>query len=435
MSFESSSQTAGSRYLGEGFRHEPDFREGTMTFDAVSAPGTIATGTTAGVSGSVDESGPTVARRMSTTNLDYVFDDPAHGEPGRDRMLVHGLWELVLVLALAGVGYLLYRESSAVFSGDGLQGLLLGASVLGLLAAGAAVALRAGVVNLAVGAVAVAAGLYYGHHTGSGIVAVLLVVIGAAAAVGVVQGLITVGLQVPSWAVSLAAGLGILVWAGKQEPVRLTGGYDPSSHAYYWFGGLCAVSVIAGLVGLFPSVRRAVGRSRPVADPAHRRGVVAAVIAVAATMVSTILAGVGGVLAVTVSSRATASDGLEITALALGVALVGGTSAYGRRGGIFGTVFAVGLVIVVQQYLTVTNRSWGTAAFAALTIGIGLAVTRLVERFGRPHPGVAEPEEEDWAPTIHAATGRTWQPPAATTTTTTGGLWASDEAWGSAEQR
>ena len=21
-------------------------------------------------------------------NLDYVFDDPAHGEPGRDRMLV-----------------------------------------------------------------------------------------------------------------------------------------------------------------------------------------------------------------------------------------------------------------------------------------------------------------------------------------------------------
>ena len=381
----------------------------------------------------------TVAQRVTTANLDYVFDDPADGEPGRDRMLVHGLWELVLVVALAGVGYLLYREQASVFSGGGLRTLLVTASVLGLVAAAVAVSLRAGVPNLAVGAVAVAGGLYYGQHASSGLMSPLLVVIGVAAAVGAVQGLVTVGLHVPAWAVSLAAGLGVVVWVSRQSPVSVSSGYDPLPHAYYWFGGFCAVSIIAGLVGLFPSVRRVFGRFRPVVDPGRRRGVVAAVIALAVTVASTILAAVGGVLAVALSGRAAGSDGLEITAVAIGAALLGGTSAYGRRGGIFGTVFAVGLMTVVDQYLTVTHRSWGTAALAAAAIGVGLAATRLVERFGRPGRGELEAEEAEWAPTVHAAAspGRTWQSPtpATTTTTATGGLWASDEAWGSAERR
>jgi ribose/xylose/arabinose/galactoside ABC-type transport system permease subunit len=421
-----------------------------MTIDATSSLGTTAV-TTTGTGVAVADAEPTVtvAKRASTTNLDYVFDDPADGEPGRDRMLVHGLWELVLVLALAGVGYLLYRVSAASFSGNGLRTLLVTASALGLVAAAAAVALRAGVPNLAVGFVAAAGGLYYGQHANGGIVPVLLVVVGVSALVGAVQGLATVGLQVPSWAVSVAVGLGVFVWANRQASVSLTGGYDPSTHAYYWFGGLFAVSIIAGLIGLFPSLRRAFGRFRPVADPAHRRGALAAVIAVTATVASTILAGVGGVLAVTVSDRVAASDGLEVTAIALGAALLGGTSAYGRRGGIFGTVFAVGLITVVDKYLTVTNRHWGTAALAAVAIGVGLVVTRLVERFGRPDRGADEDTEgEDWTPTGHAAPGfgslrpeqhdtgaPIWKPAAATTTTTTGGLWASDEAWTSAERR
>jgi hypothetical protein len=192
---------------------------------------------------------------------------------------------------------------------------------------------------------------------------------------------------------------------------------------------------------LVPSVRRAFGRFRPVADPAQRRGVVAAVIVVAATVVSTMLAGVAGVVMVSVSpTRATTSDGLMLTAIALGAALVGGTSAYGRRGGIFGTVFAVGLITVIGLYLSGANRSLSDAAMAAIAIAVGLAVTRLVERFGRPDHSVDNPEDEDWVPAGHAASGSTHSPwPAsstpAATTTTTGGLWASDDAWGSTDQR
>jgi hypothetical protein len=42
MVFEDSSSTtsAGSRYLGEGFRHEPDFRDGAATYEVVTESGT-----------------------------------------------------------------------------------------------------------------------------------------------------------------------------------------------------------------------------------------------------------------------------------------------------------------------------------------------------------------------------------------------------------
>src|SRR6185436_15916443 len=127
MAFDDSSQTsgAGSRYLGEGFRHEPDFRETTATVT--------------GVETAEPDQTVTLARRVAPPNLDYVFDDPDAGEPGRDRLLVHALWELVLALALAGVGYLLYRQESSAFSGDGLRTLLLQAASIGALAAASAV--------------------------------------------------------------------------------------------------------------------------------------------------------------------------------------------------------------------------------------------------------------------------------------------------------
>jgi hypothetical protein len=203
-------------------------------------------------------------------------------------------------------------------------------------------------------------------------------------------------------------------------------------HAYYWFGGFVALSVIFGLLGLVPSIRRRFGRLRPVADPAQRRGVIAAVIAVAATVVSAILAGLGGALATAGTGQVNTSAGLELTAIGLGAALLGGTSAYGRRGGVFGTVLAVGVILIAGSYGEATGRNWDPALLAAIAIGVGLVITRLVERFGRPDPGRDDSEDEDWVPQIHstaASTTRTW--PATTTTTTSSSLWASDEAWGS----
>jgi ribose/xylose/arabinose/galactoside ABC-type transport system permease subunit len=433
MVFDSTPQATGtgSRYLGEGFRHEPDFRDGTSTFEVISDSAEP-----------VDpDATVVVAGRSTKPNLDYVFDDPAHGEPGRDRMLVHGLWELFLAVAVAGVVYLLHIAQPSALSGEGLRSLALFGAVLGLVAAAAALALRAGVPNLAVGAVAVAGASYYGHHAGGGLVQPLLMVLGLAAAVGLAQGLFVVGLHVPAWAASLGAAVGVLAWVNAMHAgATVPGGYDPRPHAYYWFGGFAAVSVIVGLVCLVPSVRRASGRFRAVADPARRRGPVAAVIALAALVVSTVLAGLGGVLAASGPPGAVipSDGGFALTAVAFGAALLGGTSAYGRRGGIFGTVFAVSLIAVVIFYVHAKAYSWSDLALAAVAIGVGLVVTRLVERFGRPEAARADDDDDDWAPRVHAAAPpptRTWPPAPVPATPAAGGLWASDEAWGSTDRR
>jgi ribose/xylose/arabinose/galactoside ABC-type transport system permease subunit len=312
----------------EGFRefgseYVPARRE-TATFEVSSSPPVV---------GVTDESTLAMANRVPPPNLDLVFDDPADGEPGRDRMIVHGLWELVLAIGLAVVGFLLYQAEASAFSAGGLRTLLLNTTVLGLVAAASAIALRAGAPNLAVGAVAVTAAVYYGQHSGAGIQRTWLIILGVAAAVGLVQGLVVVGLHVPAWATSLAVGLGVFAWATEQGPATFTGGYDPGPHAYYWFGGFCAISLVASVVGLVPTVRRAVGRFRPVADPARRRGVVAGLIVIGATVGSTLLAAVGGVLSVLVAHRAQPSDGIALTALALGVALLGGRAPSGGAAG------------------------------------------------------------------------------------------------------
>jgi ribose/xylose/arabinose/galactoside ABC-type transport system permease subunit len=422
MVFDDSSQAhAGSRYPGEGFRHAPDFREDT----------TIVGGGAETAEPMTDMDTLTLGARDRNADLDHVFDDPAEGEGGRDRVLVHGVWELLLLVALAGVAYLLYRQDGTAFGGEHLRALLLSASVLGLLAAACAVSLRAGVPNLAVGAVAVASGVYLGQHGSHGLSQAVLLVVGLCAAIGTAHGLVIVVLHVPGWAASIGVGLALLAWSARQAAVAP--GYDPVPHAYYWFASFCAVSLSFGLLGLVPVLRRTLGRFRPATDPARRRGVVAALVALGATVLSTILAGVGGVLAISVSADRsfTPTAGLELTALALGAALLGGTSAYGRRGGIFGTILAVALLTVLAEYAEATHRGWGAATLAAAAIGVGLVVTRLVERFGRSVSGDAA-DDEEWAPTTHSARARNWQTPAPSSAV---GLWASDDEWETADRR
>ncbi|WP_344080898.1 ABC transporter permease [Luedemannella helvata] len=374
-----------------------------------------------------------------TPNLDYVFDDPADGEPGRDRLLVHVLWEVVLALFVGGLAYLLLRENSSAFSGDSLRGLLLQGSVLGAIAVGSAVALRAGAVNLAVGPIAAAAALYYAQNASGGLAGSLGVAIAVGAGVGVLIGVAVVGLHVPAWAASLGAGLGLLVWMQAQETLSFVSAYNPGPHAGYWFGGVCALSVFASLIGLVPAVRRLVGRFRPVSDPADRRGAVAGVVTVVALAGSSALAALAGVLMASSRGVAGPSDGLLLTALGVGIALLGGTSAFGRRGGVFGTVLAVALVTIGMAYTRLIGLGWGDAAFAALGIGVGLVATRLVERFGRPELDDYAESDDVWttSPATQPASQGTspdlWSSPPSQTTSWSaqpGGTWGGTDAWG-----
>ncbi|KAB1948233.1 ABC transporter permease [Micromonospora sp. ALFpr18c] len=327
--------------------------------------------------------------------LENVFDDPTHGEPGRDRVGVHVWWEFLLVVGLVALGWLLWREDSAALRADNLRTLLVDAVGLGLLALAAGLSLRTAAPNLAVGPVAVAAALHYAEQGDRGLAASVGPAVAVAALGGLALALVVVVLHVPGWAASLAGAAGVVVYIERRSAaVLVQGDYEPGRTAGYLFAGFAAVAVLGGLFGVIRAIRRLVGRYRPIADPARRRGVVAAVVTAVALVGSTVLAALGGVLiAANGSGSVTPDTGLDWTVLAFGVALLGGTSAYGRRGGVFGTLLAVSLVAVFQAYAPERGWTLSNWAVGGATLGVGLLVTRLVETFGRPRPGTTDRPE------------------------------------------
>lgn len=390
--------------------------------------------------------GATSSSSISSTSLEDVFDDPEHGEPGRDRMGVHAWWELLLLVAVGVVGFLLWSNHPAAFRGQELRGLLVVVAWLGLLTLGGGLSLRAAVPNLALGPVAMAAAVLFAEDGGRGVLSVVGLAALGAVVIGLCVAVLVVGVHVPAWAASLAAALVVIVWI-QQHPgtIAVSGGYDPTRHAFYLFGGFAALAVLGGLFGSIKTVRRALGRFRPVADPAHRRGVVAAGLAAAALIISMVLAAVGGVLIAANAPQVTPTTGMELSGLAIGAALLGGTSAFGRRGGIFGSLLAVVLLALFLRYEQAEGWRISWYAVAAALLAGGLVVTRLVEWLGRPLSArdVDDDDTEDaWMPSggVQPQAGSGWSTtlqdswssslPTQSGSSRSRDLW-SDERWGS----
>jgi ribose/xylose/arabinose/galactoside ABC-type transport system permease subunit len=370
---------------------------------------------------------------VTSTELDDVFDDPDHGEPGRDRLGVHWVWEAVLLLACVITAFLLANRSGDLLSGSSLRDLMLSATVAGALALAAGIGLRAGAVNVAIGPIMVASGLYFADHAESGFVNAVVVSLVLALAVGLVIGLVVVTLQVPSWAVSLVAFLGLQAYISRLPiDAVINKDYHASHYAYYWYGAFALVAIVGASFGAVRSIRRAVGRFRPIGDPADRRGPGAAVMTALSLAASGLLAGLAGIVSALSHQEFLTSSGLTYAITGIAVALIGGTSAFGRRGGIFGTFLAASLYALVTFYVF-TARHWSIDQYAYIggALLIGLVVTRVIESYGRPRRG-AEYEEStsswlrrqrgSWADQLPARTADV-------------DFDASDERWGRTSTR
>ncbi|HEX6970432.1 MAG TPA: ABC transporter permease [Micromonosporaceae bacterium] len=342
------------------------------------------------------------AREVTRADLDLIddlFDDPTHGEPGRDRMAVHLLWETVLLVGIAVLVLRIHRDVPHLLSGDELNRLLVAGAALGLLAVAAGLTLRAAVPNLALGPITIIAARYFdGNPDPAAAIGPALL---AATLLGLALAVIVVGLHVPAWAASLAVGLAVIALVKPSVEVFGPPAWDPLRYSGYLAGGVAALSVLGGLFGMIKVIRRTLGRFRPVADPAQRRGVGAAVVSGAVLLASVVLAVFAGAL-LAAAPQVWSASALEWSGLALGAALLGGASAFGRRGGIFGNVLAIALLTLTVAY--VGERGWdvGPGAVAAGAILLGLVVTRLVETFGRPRPvpvgddGSPDDPSDDW---------------------------------------
>jgi ribose/xylose/arabinose/galactoside ABC-type transport system permease subunit len=359
-----------------------------------------------------------------------------YDDDGRDRLGFHIGWEIVLLLAVAAIAYLLYRLDPASLRRPALDTLLISGTVIGLLTLGAGLTMRAGVPNLAIGPIALAAALHFAENGDKGLVKAAVPALAIAAVGGLVVALLMVALNVPAWAATLGAALGVITYIQlRVAPVDVQGGYDPSDQAFYLFGGFASLAVIGGALGAMPPIRRMLGRMRSNGDPAERRGAGVAVPVIGSLVLSSVFAVAAGILMAAQSTKPIVPEtGLEWTGIAFGTALLGGTSAFGRRGGIFGTLLAVAGMTLFLDYSDRRNFDIALFAIAACAVGAGLVVTRLVETYSKPLPGVGV--DEDWNAAPSTATTNwnpdlpdTWTP--AVPTQPRSERW-DDGPWGSA---
>ncbi|GAB1643489.1 ABC transporter permease [Krasilnikovia sp. MM14-A1259] len=365
-----------------------------------------------------------------------AYDEVAFGRRGgqgddaRDRLGVHLGWEVVLLLGAAALGFLLYRLDPASLRRPALDDLLITGTAIGLLTLGVGVTLRAGVPNLAVGPIALAASLHFAENGDLGLVKAAVPALAIAAVGGLVAGLLIVTLHVPGWVVTLGAGMGVIVYDQlRTAPVAVQGRYDPSNQAFFLFGGFALLAVLGGAVGALEPVRRRLGAMRAATDPALRRKGTALPV-IGSLVASSVFAIVAGILLAAQSSRPIVpGTGLEWTGIALGTALVAGTSAYGRRGGIFGTLLAVVAMTLYLDYAD--RRAFHIALFAtaACAVGGGLVITRLVETYGRSR--TVPDAEPDWQPDppAESTTSPTWRPDLPETWSTGVGAQRRGDQW------
>ncbi|MBN1171254.1 MAG: ABC transporter permease [Micromonosporaceae bacterium] len=364
----------------------------------------------------------------------------AFGDDRRDRISVHLLWEGVLVLFAAAAAYLLHDSAPSVLRDSDLEGLLLSATVVGLVSVGAGLSFRAATPNLAVGPLAYASAMFFADRSDGGLTTAALVTTAAAAGIGVVIAVIVVGFQVPAWAGSLGVGIAVIAWLQRQDEVTVVrGAYDPASHARYWFLAFVMLSVVSGLFGVVGSIRATIGGYRATGDPAQRMPASAVTAALLAIIASSVLASVAGVvLALSTRPMAPGDGGLGLTVLAVGAVLLGGTSAHGRRGGVFGTALAVTVVVLLSRLAEVREWDLSQLAVGAAAILVGLVTTRLVEAFGTAAEGDGALASADGWSSHSASAGSSsdgWPPdPADSGWSTQLSARTSDDGWGTTDR-
>ncbi|MGA8113454.1 MAG: hypothetical protein WCA46_07335, partial [Actinocatenispora sp.] len=202
------------------------------------------------------------------------WGDVPQPPPFRDRLLVHGVWEVLLIVLVGGLLLFCFITEPRMLSAAGRNQLALNAATLGMLAIALSLSLRAATPNLALGAFATVAGTLFVRSISHGPLVAAAIAIGVSLAAGLVLGLVVAALHVPGWAASLAAlcgGLATLTALNRNGTTVVLDNAsvpDPGRHPIVWFAAVAAVSVLFGLLGLIGPIRRGVGGYRSVADPA-----------------------------------------------------------------------------------------------------------------------------------------------------------------------
>jgi rhamnose transport system permease protein len=331
------------------------------------------------------------------TSTDVQPDAAAPGSPepaaGGGARLVHRLFvvrELGILLALALLVAVTTATNPRFLSAQNVKDLLLGSTILAILAVGQAVVVITRNVDLSVGSVlglsAFATGSLFLAAPGAPTVLALLLGVGLGAACGAVNGGLIAAARVPALVVTLGTlyvfrGIDYTWATGRQiNAADMPAGFlRLSTAAVLGVPVLTLVAVAVLLVAGYVLRSYRSGRelyaigSDP--DAARLSGLPVGRRVFFAFVASGALAGLAGVLYAARFSTVDANAGLDIELEVVAAVVVGGVAIFGGSGSVYGAALGAVLLATIGSALPVLgiNPFWQRAAVGALLLAaIGL---------------------------------------------------------------
>ena len=308
-----------------------------------------------------------------------------------------------VLAGLIVVCLMFYVISPAHFLNGGLWStLLVVATEYGVPAIGMTFLLSSGEFDLSVGGTVVLSGMLYAELATDlrwPEVVALFVGLAACACVGVVNGILTVGLKIPSFIGTLATwmfleGIEQVVHGGIAIPVAnqagallpLSGTVFGSQYnvMFVWFVGLVLVGAWIFEGTRYGNWIMAVGGNRSAARAA---GVPVSSVKVSNFVVTSVLGGLAGLMQLGYVLEWSATTGANTSMIVILIAVVGGTSLFGGEGSVWGGFLAAILVAIIDSGLILVGApsNW----FESF-VGVLLVVAVLIN--SRMKRGAAEVE-------------------------------------------
>jgi ribose transport system permease protein len=287
--------------------------------------------------------------------------------------------------------------SDRFLSVENFRNIVVQAAPVAILAIGMTFVLLTAEIDLSIGAVMYLTGSILGLGlAGLPWIAALPILLLMGALLGAVNGVLVAYLGVTSFIATLGTlfvGRGIAMWLSNTAMVFFPDGITNLNRATilgvpFAIAMVAVVFVIAWTLLKHTRFGRqvyAVGQDR---DAAAKAGLPAKRIILAAFVISGILAAGGGFLSITQIGAITASYGLQVEFAAIAAAVLGGTSLFGGRGGVSGTLFGALLIQTASAGLVIVNADpyiypLVTALIIFTAVAIDGLKSRLLERMER----------------------------------------------------
>jgi simple sugar transport system permease protein len=328
---------------------------------------------------------------------------PRRAGPGRRVVggLVRRREASIALVALALVAYFSVRVD-AFLDDENARVIMEFSAPLMIIAAGEVMLLICGEIDLSVGQVfAFSAWIMYLAITDHGVHIVIAVLIGLAGAglIGLVNGLITVVVGVPSFITTLG-----MIFAVNGINLHLSDGFPvetPGGETFFRFFGGSPYSGVYWAIGIVAAMAILLTRTRwglhTIATGgnligARESGVNVRTVKVGNFVLCSMLGGLAGMLeAVRITSIQPLQGGTSVMFYAVAAAVIGGTSLFGGSGTIIGAALGVLVLGILNLGFTIQGISaftfdlvLGVSIIVAMTLNVTLERLRQSGKLGAP---------------------------------------------------